>query len=223
MLGVIVPALAQTKKGYKKPVKKTYYKKRPKAVYKSVPNATQPKNITETTIVEEQLEDKNIVEQPIVKEEDPMVQIEKVGKIVEKKSGFIKNRNSVYEKGIIGYIKGIYTNNNKIYFLFELKNTSNIDYEIDGAFFNTAPIKKKEENIELEEKVFNPIWDNKVEVLKKKSWTRLVFAFDKFTLNNNKVLNFNLREKEGEREINLIIKPANIIKAEYIRTKQLKN
>ena len=62
-----------------------------------------------------------------------------------------------------------------------------------------------------------PIWDNNIQVIKKKSTEKLVFAFDKFTLNDEKVLNATLREKDGEREINIVITPKQIINAEYIR------
>ena len=47
----------------------------------------------------------------------------------------------------------------------------------------------------------------------------MVYAFDKFTINDNKVLNFIIREENGEREINLAIKPEMIINAEFIRVK----
>ena len=114
-------------------------------------------------------------------------------------------------------MKGVYTNDNKVFVYIEIKNTSNLDYEIESVFFNTSPIKKRREDLELEEKNFMPIWDNKVEVIKKKSTQKLVFAFDKFTLNDEKVLNATLREKDGEREINIVITPKQIINAEYIR------
>ena len=149
-------------------------------------------------------------------EESDSIKIVKVAKLLEKRHGYINNRNSVYEKGILVSIKGIYVNNKKLFFVFETKNKSNLDYDISGEFFNTTPISREREKVALEEKVFMPIWTNNISVLKKKSTTRLIYVFDKFTLNDNKVLNFILREENGEREINLKIKPDKIIEARYI-------
>lgn len=143
--------------------------------------------------------------------------VAKVGELVAKKSGYITNRNSVFYKGMLGFFKGVYTNNNRIYLLFEFKNSSNLDYDIESIFFTTSPVGKRSDNLELEEKTFMPIWDNGVTKIQKKSWVKLVYAFDKFTLNDQKVLNLTMREKDGEREINLIITPKHIINAEYIK------
>lgn len=156
---------------------------------------------------------------PIEKTEQELAleKVPLVANIIAKKSGYINNRNSVYYKGILAMLKGIYTNNNKIFVYIEIKNSSNIDYEIESAFFNTSPVKRKNEDLELEEKNFLPIWDNKVQIIKKKSTEKLIFAFDKFTLNDEKVLNATFREKDGEREINIVITPSQISKSEYIR------
>ncbi len=207
MFGIMTPVLSQVKK------KKSYKKGQGKTYVKKVKSETLP-------IVKQEGEEK-VLETPIMEEEietpDSNKEYERVANLIEKKQGFIKNRNSVYEKGILGFMKGVYVKNNVIYLLFEIKNTSNLDYEIDGEFFNTIPIRKNKEAINLEEKIFNPIWSNEVKTIKKKSWVKLIYAFEKFTLNNDKILNFNLREKNGEREINIVIKPKYIIDAEYIR------
>lgn len=207
IIGVATPVVSQVKK------KKLYKKTSGKSYVKKVKSETLP--------IVKQEEEEKVLEAPIMEEEievsDSNKEYERVANLIEKKQGFIKNRNSVYEKGILGFMKGVYVKNNVIYLLFEMKNTSNLDYEIDGEFFNTTPIRKNKETINLEEKVFNPIWSNEVKTIKKKSWVKLIYAFEKFTLNNDKILNFNLRERNGEREINIVIKPKYIIDAEYIR------
>lgn len=216
MVGIFLPAFGQTtkKKGSKKPVRKAVVKK------PIAKNETTVAKIDSSLIVKKEPEAQKVVEVQKVEETTENtgdLKLAQVGDIILKKSGYIKNRNSVYYKGIIGMMKGIYTNDNKVFVLLEIKNTSNLDYDIESVFFNTSPVKKRRENLELEEKNFMPIWDNKIETIKKKSTQKLVFAFDKFTLNDEKVLNATLREKDGEREINIVITPKQIINAEYIR------
>lgn len=45
------------------------------------------------------------------------------------------------------------------------------------AFFSILRQSKNVEDLELEEKNFMPIWDNKVEVIKKKSTPKISFCF----------------------------------------------
>ena len=107
-----------------------------------------------------------------------------------KKSGWIKNRNSFYVRGIEGFVKGVYSGSGKLYVLIELANRTNISYDIESAVFITAPTKKANKEIEQEEKVFQPIWSNQPEALQKKETKKLVYAFDKFTIADNKKLLF---------------------------------
>lgn len=202
LLGLSLPLFAQKKKQTTKKkvvAKPKIVKKAPAPEKEETINFTEVQNENTTAPMEDE--------------------VEKIGKAVEKKSGYIRNRNSVYSKGILAFIKGVYVSKKHIYFLFEVKNKSNIDYDIEGTFFNTNSVKRRNENLELDEKLFIPVWDNGVKNFKTKSWTKVVYAFDKFTINDNKVLNFIIREENGEREINLTIKPEMIINAEFIRVK----
>lgn len=201
-MGISLPLFAQKKKQTTKKkvvAKPKIVKKAPAPEKEETINFTEVQNENTTAPMEDE--------------------VEKIGKAVEKKSGYIRNRNSVYSKGILAFIKGVYVSKKHIYFLFEVKNKSNIDYDIEGTFFNTNSVKRRNENLELDEKLFIPVWDNGVKNFKTKSWTKVVYAFDKFTINDNKVLNFIIREENGEREINLAIKPEMIINAEFIRVK----
>lgn len=209
-LGAFVPLFGQVSK---KKAKKKYPKK-------SVVKKAEVKNtITSDSVIVGKKQPGIEEPKPIEKTEQELAleKVPLVANIIAKKSGYINNRNSVYYKGILAMLKGIYTNNNRIFVYIEIKNSSNIDYEIESAFFNTSPVKRKNEDLELEEKNFLPIWDNKVQIIKKKSTEKLIFAFDKFTLNDEKVLNATFREKDGEREINIVITPSQISKSEYIR------
>ena len=138
LLGLSLPLFAQKKK----PTTKKKVVAKPKVVKK----APAPK---EETIDFTEVQNEN----PPAPIED---EVAKIGKEVEKKAGYIRNRNSVYSKGILAFIKGVYVSKKHIYFLFEVKNKSNIDYDIEGTFFNTNSIKRRNENLELDEKLFIP-------------------------------------------------------------------
>ena len=209
--GVLGFSQTTKKKVYKKPVKKVYKKKTTAAPKKvatvepilEVPKEEAPRKIEivkEVAPIEPEVKDYEITAQKVLK-----------------KSGWIKNRNSFYVRGIEGFVKGVYSGSGKVYVLIELANRTNISYDIESAVFITAPTKKADKEIEQEEKVFQPIWTNQPETLQKKETKKLVYAFDKFTIADNKKLLFVMNEVDGERTLTLEIKPDYIINAEFIK------
>lgn len=209
--GVLGFSQTTKKKVYKKPVKKVYKKKTTAAPKKvatvepilEVPKEEAPRKIEivkEVAPIEPEVKDYEITAQKVLK-----------------KSGWIKNRNSFYVRGIEGFVKGVYSGSGKLYVLIELANRTNISYDIESAVFITAPTKKANKEIEQEEKLFQPIWSNQPEALQKKETKKLVYAFDKFTIADNKKLLFIMNEIDGERTLTLDIKPDYIINAEFIK------
>ena len=213
--GVLGFSQTTKKKVYKKPVKKVYAKK-PTATPKKVSTA---KPTTQVVEVVKQEEVQQVVEpiKPIAQQEPEIQDYELTAQKVLKKSGWIKNRNSFYVRGIEGFVKGVYSGSGKLYVLIELANRTNISYDIESAVFITAPTKKANKEIEQEEKLFQPIWSNQPEALQKKETKKLVYAFDKFTIADNKKLLFIMNEIDGERTLTLDIKPDYIINAEFIK------
>ncbi|SKB94209.1 DUF4138 domain-containing protein [Chryseobacterium balustinum] len=133
-----------------------------------------------------------------------------------KKKGWINNRNSFYTRGILGFIKGIYSGDKKIFVLTEFRNNTNINYDIESISFLSNPLKNSVKKIEADEKIYVPIYQTEAEVINKKSTTRIVFAFEKFTISDDKNIILIMNELEGERTISLEIKPQYISKAEFI-------
>lgn len=201
--GVLGFSQTTKKKVYKKPVKKVYAKK-PTATPKKVATAKPTTQVVEPI-------------KPIAQQEPEIQDYELTAQKVLKKSGWIKNRNSFYVRGIEGFVKGVYSGSGKLYVLIELANRTNISYDIESAVFITAPTKKANKEIEQEEKLFQPIWSNQPEALQKKETKKLVYAFDKFTIADNKKLLFIMNEIDGERTLTLDIKPDYIINAEFIK------
>ena len=194
------------KKTYKKkPVKKTYAKK-----------ATAPK-VQKEEVKEEQIISTEVIApvEVIPIEQTPDYEI--IANKILQKNGSIKNRNSAYVRGIEGFVKGIYVQSGKLYVLLEIANRTNINYDVESASFITSPIQKKNRQIEIEEKVYTPVYSNQPEAFTKKSTKKVVYVFDKFNISDNKTLLFIMSEIDGERTLTLEIKPKFIIEADYIK------
>ena len=194
-----------TQKIYKKPVKKSLKKTvSKKAVTPIVVDAPVEQSV-------EKVPEKN--EQ---KAENPE-QYEIIAQKIIKKNGWIKNRNSAFVRGIEGFVKGVYVGGGKVYVLIEVANRTNINYDVESISFITSPVQVKDRQIEAEEKIFSPIYAIQTESIAKKSWEKLLFVFDKFTISDNKNLLFIMSEIDGERTLSLDIKPKYIVGAEYVK------
>lgn len=207
LMGFIGFSQATKKKVYKKKTaKKTYVKKAipPKSTTANSSNVEVTEAVDINTIPIDTVETAKEIVTP-----DYEIMAGKVAKM----KGYINNRNSAEVRGVEGFVKGVYSGNGKIYILLEIDNRSNINYDIESSIFITTPIEKKGRILDTEEKNFFPIYTNQPETIDKKSKQKLVYVFDKFTISENKTLNFVLSEIEGEREIKLEIKPKYILEA----------
>jgi conjugative transposon TraN protein len=113
-------------------------------------------------------------------------------------------------------LNGIYVDKEDLLFLFEIKNESNIDLDID--FVKCFYVDEKESKnvaqqmIEVDAK-FNFNFKNKIEA---KTSNKFVMVFDKFTIPDKKVFKVQIYEKGGGRHINFNIKNKVLIKADAI-------
>ena len=200
--------ISQTKKKtVKKPVKKTYIKKKT-----TVKTITENKEVAPFEEVTKSIEVTTISTDTIPQKEEYQTTAERV----LKKNGSINNRNSAYVRGIEGFVKDVYVGNGKIYVLLEIKNKTNFNYDIESISFITSPIQKGNRQVEVEEKIFAPVWSNQPQQFEKKSTKKLVYVFDKFNISDNKTLLFIMNEIDGERTLILEIKPQYIINANII-------
>lgn len=167
------------------------------------------KTNAQTSIIQDSIQNQEILEVSAEKH------IQLVEKILNKK-GWINNRNSYYTRGMLGFIKGVYSGDKKLFVLAEFKNTTNINYDIESISFLSNPIKNKVKQIEADEKIYMPIYQSEGEIVDKKSTKRIVFVFEKFTISDNKNIILIMNEVDGERTISLKIKPQYISNAEFI-------
>ena len=105
--------------------------------------------------------------------------------------------------GVQFLLKSIYANNGLLYFHTELKNISNIPFDVDYVSFK--------------EQVLEPLRaQNYVTVVHGKQSERTVFALEKFTIPDDKQLVIEIAEKEGGRHQSFVVENEDIVRANVI-------
>ena len=118
--------------------------------------------------------------------------------------------------GVQFLLKSIYANNGLLYFHTELKNTSNIPFDIDFVSFKVVD-KKVIKRTAMQEQVLDPLRaQNYVVVVPAKSSERTVFALEKFTIPDDKQLLIEVAEKEGGRHQSFVVENEDIVRANVI-------
>ena len=118
--------------------------------------------------------------------------------------------------GVQFLLKSIYTNNDILYFHTELKNTSNIPFDIDYVSFKIVD-KKVVKRTAMQEQVIEPLRaQNYVTVVHGKQSERTVFALEKFTIPDDKQLVIEVAEKDGGRHQSFVVDNEDIVRANVI-------
>lgn len=118
--------------------------------------------------------------------------------------------------GVQFILKSIYTNNGLLYFHTELKNTSNIAFDIDYISFKIVD-KKVVKRTAMQEQVLEPLRaQNYVTVVNGKKSERTVFALEKLTIPDDKLLVIEVAEKEGGRNQSFVVENGDIVRANVI-------
>lgn len=113
-------------------------------------------------------------------------------------------------------LNGIYIKGDVVFYQLEIKNHSNINYNIDMLRFDIIDEKKSKRTAsqEIEMQPFYVYGDTSV--IKGQSKNILVFALPKFTIPNKKYLSIQLMEKNGGRHLSLRINNRTIVKAKQV-------
>ena len=118
--------------------------------------------------------------------------------------------------GVQFLLKSIYANNGLLYFHMELKNTSNIPFDVDFVSFKIVD-KKVIKRTAMQEQVLEPLRaQNYVVVVPAKSSERTVFALEKFTIPDDKQLVIEVAEKDGGRHQSFVVENEDIVRANVI-------
>lgn len=124
--------------------------------------------------------------------------------------------------GIQFILKGIYIHNGKYYFHTELRNRTNVPFQIDFINFKVVD-KKVAKRTVVQEKPMIPIRTYKpLDEIGGKAIEQNVFLLDQFTIADDKVLLIEIFEKNGGRHQTLQVENSDLIKARLVNDMHLK-
>lgn len=124
--------------------------------------------------------------------------------------------------GIQFILKGIYIHNGKYYFHTELRNKTNVPFQIDFVNFKVVD-KKVAKRTVVQERPMIPLRTYKqLDAIDGKTIEQNVFLLDQFTINDDKVLLIEIFEKNGGRHQTLQVENSDLIKARLINDMHLK-
>ncbi len=124
--------------------------------------------------------------------------------------------------GIQFNLKGIYIHNGKYYFHTELKNSTNVPFNIDFITFKVID-KKIAKRTVVQERPLSPLRAYRsLGLITGKSVERNVFLLDQFTIADDKMLLIEIFEKNGGRHQVLKIENSDLVKAGLITDLHLK-
>ena len=125
--------------------------------------------------------------------------------------------------GIQFLLKGIYTHNGLLYFHTEIKNSSNVPFDVDYITWKIVD-KKVAKRTAIQEQVIQPLrTQNFVMNIKGKSSERTIWTMEKFTIPDDKRLVVELAEKNGGRHQTFIIENTDLVRARVISELKVSN
>ncbi len=135
--------------------------------------------------------------------------MEKIYKTNRKKVKHVKSN----QFGIEFQLRGIFSHNGLLFLHTEIKNTSDIPFDIDFLVFKIVD-KKVVKRTAIQETIIEPVRAyNYLTSVKGKESESTVFAFQKFTIPDKKQLVVELFEKDGGRHQRFVIKNGDLAKA----------
>ena len=111
---------------------------------------------------------------------------------------------------------GVYIKDDVMFYRFRIKNHSNISYDVDFLKFYIRDKSKMKRTASQEVEV-KPLYTyGNDSVIKGKSETEIVYALEKFTIPESKLLSVEMFERNGGRHFNLGIKNKTIVNADLL-------
>ena len=124
--------------------------------------------------------------------------------------------------GIQHTLKGVYTHNGLLYFHLQLKNSSNVPFNIDYITFKIVD-KKVAKRTAIQEQVIWPLRAyNNLMVIGGKRTERTIFTLPKFTIPDDKMLVIELNEQEGGHHQRFTVDNADLVRAKVINELKVK-
>ncbi len=124
--------------------------------------------------------------------------------------------------GIQHTLKGIYTHNGLLYFHLQLKNSSNVPFNVDFITFKIVD-KQVAKRTAIQEQVVWPLRAyNNLMLIGGKCTERMVFTLPKFTIPDDKMLVVELNEQNGGRHQRFTVDNADLVRAKVINELKVK-
>ena len=124
--------------------------------------------------------------------------------------------------GIQYQLKGIYTHNGLLYFHTEIKNQSNVPFDVDYITWKIVD-KKMAKRTAVQEQIILPLRaQNYATLVPGKKSERTVFTMAKFTIPDDKCLVVELNEKNGGRHQSFVIENEDLVRAGTINELQVR-
>ncbi len=124
--------------------------------------------------------------------------------------------------GIQHTLKGIYTHNGLLYFHLQLRNSSNVPFNVDFITFKIVD-KQVAKRTAIQEQVVWPLRAyNNLMLIGGKRTERMVFALPKFTIPDDKILVVELNEQNGGRHQRFTVDNADLVRAKVINELKVK-
>ena len=119
-------------------------------------------------------------------------------------------------------LKGIYTHNGLLYFHTEIKNQSNVPFDVDYITWKIVD-KKVAKRTAVQEQIILPLRaQNYATLVPGKKSERTVFTMAKFTIPDDKCLVVGLNEKNGGRHQSFVIENEDLVRANTINELQVR-
>ena len=124
--------------------------------------------------------------------------------------------------GIQYLLKGLYSHNGLLYFHTELRNKSNVPFDIDFITFKIVD-KKVAKQTAMQEQVLLPLRAyNYITCVAGQKSGRTVFTLQKFTIPDDKQLIVEMHEKNGGRHQSFIVENEDLVRAREINELKVK-
>ncbi|MGL6118981.1 MAG: conjugative transposon protein TraN [Fusobacteriaceae bacterium] len=124
--------------------------------------------------------------------------------------------------GIQFLLRGLYTHNGLLYFHTQIKNTSNVPFDVDFVTFKIVD-KELAKQTAIQEQIIFPLraYNYATRVAGNRD-ERTVFTMEKFTIPDDKQLIVEIREKSGGRQQSFIVENSDIVRAKVINELKIK-
>lgn len=124
--------------------------------------------------------------------------------------------------GIQFLLKSLYVHEGKFYFIFQIKNKSNVPFDVDFVTFKITDKKNLKRTV-VQDKVLSPLRTYSPNpTVNYQSDGEFLYLMDQFTLLEDQIVEIELMEKDGGRHQKIQIENSDLISAKVVNDIQLK-